>query len=83
MDETQNKLKKFRIIMDSMTNDERENPEKIQASRIKRIARGAGAENKDVKEVLKYYNMTKRMMKGFSSDRKMRRNLMRQLDFGK
>ena len=83
MDETQNKLKKFRIIMDSMTNEERENPELIQASRIKRIARGAGAENKDVKEVLKYYNMTKRMMKGFSSDRKMRRNLMRQLDFGK
>jgi signal recognition particle subunit SRP54 len=83
MDETQKRLKKFRIIMDSMTNQERENPEMIQASRIKRIARGAGVENKDVKEVLKYYNMTKRMMKGFSSDRKMRRNLMRQLDFGK
>lgn len=83
MDETQDKLKKFRIIMDSMTNEERENPELIQASRIRRIAKGAGVENKDVKEVLKYYNMTKRMMKGFSSDRKMRRNLMRQLDFGK
>ena len=27
MDETQDKLKKFRIIMDSMTNEERENPE--------------------------------------------------------
>jgi signal recognition particle subunit SRP54 len=83
MDETQDKLKRFRIILDSMTNAERENPECIQASRIKRIAKGAGVENKDVKEVLKYYNMTKRMMKGFSSDRKMRRNLMRQLDFGK
>jgi signal recognition particle subunit SRP54 len=83
MDETQEKLKRFRIILDSMTNHERENPELIQASRIKRIARGAGVENKDVKEVLKYYNTTKRMMKGFSSDRKMRRNLMRQLDFGK
>lgn len=83
MDETAQKLKRFRVIMDSMTNKERENPELIQASRIKRVARGAGVENKDVKEVLKYYNMTKRMMKGFSSDRKMRRNLMRQLDFGK
>ncbi len=83
MNETQNKLKRFRVIMDSMTNEERETPELIQASRIKRIARGAGVENKDVKEVLKYYTMTKRMMKGFSSDRKMRRNLMRQLDFGK
>jgi signal recognition particle subunit SRP54 len=83
MDDTANKLKKFRIIIDSMTGEEKENPEMIQASRIKRIARGAGVENKDVKEVLRYYNMTKRMMKGFSSDRKMRRNLMRQLDFGK
>jgi len=83
MDETQGKLKRFRIILDSMTNEERENPDLIQASRIRRIAKGAGVENKDVKEVLKYYHMTKRMMKGFSSDRKMRRNLMRQLDFGK
>ncbi len=69
--------------MDSMTAEEKEKPELIRSSRIKRIARGSGVENKDVKELLKYYNMTKRMMKGFSSDRKMRRNLMRQLDFGK
>jgi len=83
MDDTQNKLQKFRIIMDSMTGEEREKPDIIKASRVKRIARGAGVENKDVKEVLKYYNMTKRMMKGFSNDRKMRKNLMRQLQFGK
>ena len=83
MDDTQNKLQRFRVIMDSMTSQEREKPDLIRSSRIKRIARGAGVENKDVKELLKYYNMTKRMMKGFSSDRKMRRNLMRQLDFGK
>ncbi len=82
MEETQNKLKRFRVIMDSMTEEEKENPDIIRATRIKRISRGAGVEHKDVKELLKYYNMTKRMMKGFSSDRKMRRNLMRQLDFG-
>ena len=83
MDDTQTKLQRFRVIMDSMTNEERENPEIIRSSRVKRIARGAGVENKDVKELLKYYNMTKRMMKGFSSDRKLRKNLMRQLQFGK
>jgi len=83
MDDTQNKLQRFRVIMDSMTNEEREKPDLIRSSRIRRIAHGAGVENKDVKELLKYYNMTKRMMKGFSSDRKMRKNLMRQLDFGK
>jgi signal recognition particle subunit SRP54 len=83
MNDTQTKLQRFRVIMDSMTNEERENPEIIRSSRIKRIAHGAGVENKDVKELLKYYNMTKRMMKGFSSDRKLRKNLMRQLQFGK
>ena len=83
MNDTQNRLQRFRIIMDSMTAKEREQPDLIKSSRIKRIARGAGVENKDVKELLKYYNMTKRMMKGFSSDRKMRKNLMRQLQFGK
>jgi len=82
MNQTQDKLAKFRVIMDSMTEEEKEKPDLIRSSRIKRIARGAGVENKDVKELLKYYNMTKRMMKGFSSDRKMRRNLMKQLDFG-
>jgi len=83
MDKTQDKMQRFRVVMDSMTEEEKEKPELIRSSRIKRIARGAGVENKDVKELLKYYNMTKRMMKGFSSDRKMRRNLMKQLDFGK
>jgi signal recognition particle subunit SRP54 len=82
MDDTQNRLKQFRIIMDSMTKEEMENPQLIKASRVKRIARGAGVENKDVKELIKYYNMTKKMMKGFSSNRKMRKNLMKQLQFG-
>ncbi len=83
MDDTQHKLQRFRIIMDSMTEEEREKPDLIRSSRVRRIARGAGVENKHVKELLKYYNMTKRMMKGFSSNRKMRKNLMRQLEFGK
>ena len=82
MDSTENKLQKFRIIMDSMTKEEMENPNLVRSARIKRIARGSGVENKDVKELLKYYNMTKRMMKGISGNRKMRKNLMKQLQFG-
>jgi len=82
MDSTENKLQKFRVIMDSMTKEEMENPNLVRSARIKRIARGSGVENKDVKELLKYYNMTKRMMKGISGNRKMRKNLMQQLQFG-
>ena len=83
MDDTENKLAKFRVIMDSMTDDEMNDPNIIRSSRINRIARGAGVENRDIKELLKYYKMTKRMMQGFSGNRKMRKNLMKQLDFGK
>jgi signal recognition particle subunit SRP54 len=81
MHETQQKLKKFRIVMDSMTSEEMENPRILKASRIKRIARGAGVEPREVKELVRYYNMSRKMMKGLSS-RKAQRRLMEQLDFG-
>ena len=81
MHQTQERLKKFRVIMDSMTEKEMEEPHIIKSSRAQRIARGAGVEVKDVKELLKYYNMSKKMMKGLSS-KKMQRRLMQQLNFG-
>lgn len=82
MFQTQDKMLKFKIIMDSMTEEELLNPKLIKAARINRIARGSGCEPKDVKELLKYYNQTKKMLKGFSSNRKMRKQLMKQLKFG-
>jgi len=42
MDSTENKLQKFRVIMDSMTKEEMENPNLVRSARIKRIARGSG-----------------------------------------
>jgi signal recognition particle subunit SRP54 len=82
MYQTQERMKKFKIIMDSMTQEEMENPKMIKSQRIARISRGCGCEPKDVKELLKYYNQTKKMLKGFSSNRKMRKALMKQLKFG-
>jgi len=81
MVETENKLQKFKVIMDSMTDDEMNDPNIVRASRIKRIAHGAGVENRNVKELIKYYNVMKRTMKGLSSNRKMKKNLMNQLKF--
>ena len=83
MESTEQLLQKFRVIMDSMTDEEMTDPSIIRASRIKRIARGAGVENRNVKELLKYYNKTKKLMKQFSGNRKMRKGLMKQLQFGK
>jgi signal recognition particle subunit SRP54 len=81
MEETQVKMKRFKVIMDSMTDEEMENPQIIKSSRVKRIAKGAGCETKDVKALLKYYNMSRKAVKGFASNRKMRKKLMQQLKF--
>ena len=81
MGKTQEKMGHYKVIMNSMTDEERENPGLLKQSRVRRIAHGAGREVREVKELMKYYDTTKSMMKGFSSNRKMQRQLMRQLKF--
>lgn len=61
---TEEKLERYKILMNSMTEYELENPEVIKKSRINRISRGAGLTNDDVKELLKYYSVTKKALKG-------------------
>ncbi|MCQ6253900.1 signal recognition particle protein Srp54 [Methanocaldococcus sp.] len=56
---TESKIKKYKVIISSMTKEERENPKIIKSSRIRRIARGSGTSEKDVREVLRYYEITK------------------------
>jgi signal recognition particle subunit SRP54 len=83
---TQERLLRFRVIMDSMTDEELEDPKLMKSSRVMRIARGSGTSPKDVKELLKQYNMSRRALKGFMGNRKMRRQLMKQFagaDFAK
>ncbi len=78
MEATQERLQKFRVIMDSMTDEELEDPKLIKSSRVLRIARGSGTSPKDVKALIKQYNMSRKAMKGFMGNRKMRRQLMKQ-----
>jgi signal recognition particle subunit SRP54 len=63
MEMTQEKMKKFRVIMDSMTDEEMLNPKIIDSSRIKRIAIGSGSSPQEVRELLKYYKTMKNLMK--------------------
>ncbi len=60
---TQEKLKKFKVIMDSMTDEELLNPQIIDSSRIRRIAIGSGTSPHEVKELLNYYRVMKSLMK--------------------
>jgi len=57
------KLRRFRVIMDSMTDEELENPDIINYSRIKRIARGSGTSAREVRELLTQYNQMRKMFK--------------------
>jgi len=63
VDVAEERLEKWRVIIQSMTPEEREKPQIINASRIRRIARGSGTSEKDVKDLLKQYKLLRRMMK--------------------
>jgi signal recognition particle subunit SRP54 len=66
--ESLDKTKKLEAIILSMTKEERRNPDIINGSRRRRIARGSGASSSDVNQLLnQFYNiqkMTKMMAKG-------------------
>jgi len=57
------RLEKWRVMIQSMTPDEKENPKIFNASRMKRVARGSGTNEKEVKELLKQYVMMRKMLK--------------------
>ncbi|MEM4336893.1 MAG: signal recognition particle protein Srp54 [Candidatus Woesearchaeota archaeon] len=70
----EDKLKKWRYIMDSCTKEELENPEIITGTRIERIAKGAGVTASEVRDLLKQYKQSKKlvkMMKGGKGVEKM------------
>ncbi|MDP2766019.1 MAG: signal recognition particle protein Srp54 [Candidatus Methanoperedens sp.] len=61
---TQEKMKKYKFIMDSMTDRELEDPKHINSPRITRIARGSGTKYEEVRELLKYHKMMQKTIKG-------------------
>jgi signal recognition particle subunit SRP54 len=73
------KLKKFKYIMDSMTKEEKENADIIHSSRIKRIAKGSGTTQKDVRDLLKQYKKSKKMMKKIGGMKGMKRGSLKKL----
>jgi signal recognition particle subunit SRP54 len=61
----ESKLKRFKVIIQSMTPKEREDPSIINSSRIRRIAKGAGVPESEVRELLKQYEQIKKITKMF------------------
>jgi signal recognition particle subunit SRP54 len=63
MENAEKKLDAWRVIIQSMTRDEIEDPKLVDSSRARRIAHGSGTSDKDVKEMVNQYFMMKKMMK--------------------
>jgi len=63
LEKQQEKTKKWKFILDSMTVKEKNNPDLIDVSRTKRIAKGSGTSEAEVKEFLNNYYKTKKMSK--------------------
>lgn len=70
------KLKKWRYILQSMTKQELEDPEVLDSARVQRIAKGSGASVQEVRELLKQYRQSKKvikLMKGKSPEKLMKK----------
>ncbi|MBA4452432.1 MAG: signal recognition particle protein [Nitrosopumilaceae archaeon] len=80
LDQMEERVSKWRFIIQSMTKDEKADPDLFNSSRIKRVARGSGWSEHDVKELIKNYKNSKNMMKA-SKGRQMQGNL-RRMGFG-
>ncbi len=65
MDVTQERMRKFEFVMDSMTDEEMEYPRAVGQSQIKRIARGSGTDEETVRELLEQHKMMERTIKQF------------------
>ena len=70
------KLEKWGYMISSMTKKEIENPDIIDSKRIDRISKGAGVNSSDVRDLIKQYRQSKKlmkMMKGGSPEKLMKK----------
>ncbi|MBO4286234.1 MAG: signal recognition particle protein, partial [Bacilli bacterium] len=70
MSTAEKEMRNFEIIINSMTPEERANPDIFKYSRKMRVAAGCGKTVADVNRVLKKYDQTKEMMKQMEQYRK-------------
>ena len=63
--EGEKQFKKIEVMISSMTPAERRNPDLLNSSRKKRIAKGAGVSMDEFNKFIQQFEMMRRMMKGF------------------
>lgn len=73
----ENKMKRWKYAIDSMTLEERENPELLNSSRIARISKGSNVPTSEIRELIKQYRLIKDLIFGANQ------NSLAQLSSGK
>ena len=63
-------MRRTKAIIQSMTLEERRNPQILNASRKRRIAKGSGTSVQDINRLVKQLNQMKKMMKMFMGNQK-------------
>jgi signal recognition particle subunit SRP54 len=61
--DAENQLKMTEAIINSMTRQERKDPDVLNGNRRRRIARGSGTDVQDVNRLMKQFRDAQRMMK--------------------
>jgi signal recognition particle subunit SRP54 len=77
LDKAEDRVRVYKSIIQSMTEEEKTDPERINSSRLKRIAKGSGRTDKDVRELLARYKQMKSLVK--TSKGRELRQMMRRL----
>ncbi len=76
VEKSEEKMKKYKVIIGSMTKDERKNSNLLKESgRIGRIAKGSGTTEKDVRELLADFNKMKKMIDKLQNDRNFKKQM--------
>ena len=79
LDKAEDRVKVYKSIIQSMTGEEKSDPEIINSPRLKRIAKGSGRSEKDVRELLSRYKQMKTLVKT-SKGRELRQMMRRMGD---
>ena len=73
----EDKLKKWKYAMNSMTKQELEEPEIIDRKRIERISKGSGIPTSEIRELIKHYKQSKKLMKAVKGEKGMEKMMQR------
>lgn len=74
------KIEKWKYLMDSMTQEELEEPDLITTTRIERISKGSGVPTSELRGMLKQYRQSKKlvkMLKPGSSEKDLKRMMQK------